>query len=455
MERNLGTGIARGRKFSILRDSWVGIADRGLAFEHFLDTLGCNIGTRQHDREHADHEEAHDDNHRVGDERDEVACLERARVDGMAAEPHDADRHEVHDEHHERHHERHDAIREQLRFHQARTRLIEALLLMLLAVERPHDRKAHEHLARHKVHAVDELLHDLELRHGDLDEHHEDERNREHGDDDDPAHREVGARDHDDAADCEDGRVEDHAQQHHGDHLDLLDIVGPTRNQRRRAKRLNFGVGEGDDLVEKPPAQGSSHLRRSSRREETDCDCHDHAERGEHEHLGARGEEIVHLHGIHVDAELLVFRPRRGNTLLRDERVRHVAHRLARLIEHGGHVIFAHKPGIKRHFHLIKIKVGNLVGIVDDGERKRHRLVEVLSLLIARLGEGIIPACSLVVRLGEELLVGFGQHHLHEVVGALGKLRCGRVLHARLLDSHVDNVGGVSRKRQVAECLHS
>ena len=270
VERNLGTGITRGRKFSILRNGGVGIADRGLAFEHFLDALGRDIGAREHDREHADHEEAHDDDHRVGDERDEVACLERARVDGMAAEPHDADRHKVHDEHHKRHHERHDAVREQLRFHQARARLVEAILLMLLAVERPHDRKAHEHLARHEVHAVDQLLHDLELRHGDLDEHHEDERDREHGDDDDQTHREVGARDHDDAADCEDGRVENHAQQHHGDHLDLLDIVGPTRNQRRRAKRLNFSIREGDDLVEKPPAQGSSHLRRSSRREETD-----------------------------------------------------------------------------------------------------------------------------------------------------------------------------------------
>ena len=373
----------------------------------------------------------------------------------MAAEPHDADRHKVHDEHHKRHHERHDAVREQLRFHQARARLVEAILLMLLAVERPHDRKAHEHLARHEVHAVDQLLHDLELRHGDLDEHHEDERNREDGDDDDPAHREVGARDHDDAADCEDGRVENHAQQHHGDHLDLLDIVGPTRNQRRRAKRLNFSIGEGDDLVEKPPTQGSSHLRRSSRREEADCNRDDHSERGEHEHLGARGEKIVHLHGIHVDAELLVFRPSGGDALLCDERVRHVTHRLTRLIEHGHHIVFAHKPGIERRFHLVEVKVGNLVGIVDGGERKRHCLVEVLSLPIPRLREGVVPACGLVVRLSEELLVGFGQHHLHEVVGALGKLRCGRVLHARLLDSHIDDVGGVSRKRQVAECLHS
>ena len=254
VECDLGTGHARGRKLSILGIGRGGIADRGLAFEHFLDALGCDIGAREHDREHADHEESHDDNHRVGDERDEVACLERARVDGVAAEPHDANRHEIHDEHHERHHERHDAVREKLRFHQARARLVEALLLMLLAVERPHDRKAHEHLARYKVHEVDQLLHNLELRHGDLDEHHKDERDCEHGDDDDPAHREVGARNHDDAAYCEDGRIENHAQQHHGNHLHLLDIVSPARDQRRRAKRLNLSVGEGDDLVEKPPA---------------------------------------------------------------------------------------------------------------------------------------------------------------------------------------------------------
>lgn len=41
VERDLGTGIARGRKFSILRNSGVGIADRGLAFEHFLDALAA------------------------------------------------------------------------------------------------------------------------------------------------------------------------------------------------------------------------------------------------------------------------------------------------------------------------------------------------------------------------------------------------------------------------------
>ena len=34
-----------------------------------------------------------------------------------------------------------------------------------------------------------------------------------------------------------------------------------------------------------------------------------HAERGEHEHLGAREEEIVHLHGIHVDTQLLSDHP--------------------------------------------------------------------------------------------------------------------------------------------------
>ena len=171
---------------------------------------------------------------------------------------------------------------------------------------------------------------------------------------------------------------------------------------------MNLGVGEGDDLVEKPPAQRSTDLCRGSRREEADCDCHDHAERGEHEHLGAREEEIVHLHGVHVDTQLLVFRSSCGDALLRDKRIRHIAQRLTRLIEHGHHVVFAHKPGIERCFHLVKVEIGNLVGIVDDRERKRHRLVKVLPLIISHLGEGIVSACGLVVRLGEELLVRFG-----------------------------------------------
>ena len=46
----------------------------------------------------------------------------------------------------------------------------------------------------------------------------------------------------DHAADTQDGRVEDHADHHHGHHLDLGDVVGGARDQRRSGKILKFGA---------------------------------------------------------------------------------------------------------------------------------------------------------------------------------------------------------------------
>ena len=59
----------------VLRLARLGVGNGGLAFEHLINALSGHIGARQHDGEHADHKEAHDDDHGVGDERDEVAGL--------------------------------------------------------------------------------------------------------------------------------------------------------------------------------------------------------------------------------------------------------------------------------------------------------------------------------------------------------------------------------------------
>ena len=92
--------------------------------EHLAQALGGHVGAGQHDGDHADDEAAHDDDHGVGDERDEVAGLDRVRGRrSLRADPHDEPR--------RRgsstsiiggHHERHDAVREQLCLHEARAR---------------------------------------------------------------------------------------------------------------------------------------------------------------------------------------------------------------------------------------------------------------------------------------------------------------------------------------------
>ena len=46
---------------------------QGLGREHLAQVLGGHIGAGQHDGHHPHDEAAHDDDHGVGDERDEVA----------------------------------------------------------------------------------------------------------------------------------------------------------------------------------------------------------------------------------------------------------------------------------------------------------------------------------------------------------------------------------------------
>ena len=88
-------------------------------------------------------------------------------------------------------------------------------------------------------------------------------------------------------------------------------------------------------------------------------------------------------------------------------------------------------------------------------QRQRHGAVELRAVFAAGIGEVVRAVGVLRVGVGEGLLIGFGQHHGHQVVRALGKLRCGHVLDALLLDTHVDDIGRVVRQRQVARRLHA
>ena len=141
---------------------------------------------------------AHDDDHGVGYERDQIARPDDARVDVATAHPHDADRRRVHDEHHGGHHERHDRLVNSC----VRISRLEASSKRASSTSsrsNARDRHARQHLARHEIHPVGEGLHDLELRHGDLEQDEHDAEHGEHRRRHDPPHRRVGRHDHDDA----------------------------------------------------------------------------------------------------------------------------------------------------------------------------------------------------------------------------------------------------------------
>ena len=449
-----GRALARAAQLGVAGLVGGRVADGGLCFQHLVHALGRHVGARQHDGDHADHEEAHDDDHRVGDERDEVARLDGAVVDVAAAHPYDEHRHAVHDEHHQGHHERHDAVREQLRLHELGGSLVEALLLVGLAVERADDGQAREDLARHEVHAVDEGLHDLELGQRHAHQHHDEHEDDRHGQDDDPAHGEVRARNHDDAADGEDGRVQHHAQQHDGDHLHQLDVVRAARDERGGRETLHLGVRERHHAAEQLRAQRGAHLRGRARGDEAHEHGGDHAEGGKPQHQKADAHEVAHLHVGQIVAERLVLSLGGGDGLLVDDGVAHVPHMLLGLVQHIEDLLLVDSAGLVGLHHLVEVEVGDLAGIMDGNQRQGHHAVELLLLLLALVVELVRAVVRLGVSVAERLLVVDRKHHGDLVMGLGRHLVGGRMLHAGLLDAHIDDIGRVVRQRQVGERLH-
>ena len=141
--------------------------------------------------------------------------------------------------------------------------------------------------------------------------------------------------------------------------------------------------------------------------------------------------------------------------MLRDKGIGHIAHGSARAVEHGLDVVFADHALIIRGFHLVKVKLGDLIGIAGHRHGKRHSVIEGGAVTLAGFRQRIRAVFVLRISVGEHLLIGFGKHHGHQVMGAPGKLLGGHVLHALLLDTRIDDVGGVVGQGQVARSLHT
>ena len=141
--------------------------------------------------------------------------------------------------------------------------------------------------------------------------------------------------------------------------------------------------------------------------------------------------------------------------MLRDKGIGHIAHGFARAIEHGLDVVFADHALIVRGFHLFKVQLGDLIGIAGHRHGKRHDVVEGGAVALSGFRQRIRAVFVLRISVGEHLLFGFGKHHGHQVMGAFGELLGGHVLHALLLDTRIDDVGGVIRQSQVACSLHA
>ena len=106
--------------------------------------------------------------------------LQIAHVHGFAAEPDDQQAGAVHDEGHKGHHGNHGMVGEQLGAHQVFVGLVEALLLKLFTAEGTHRHDAGQNLAADKVQPIHKGLHLLELGHGDIHQHSDEQQQRRH-----------------------------------------------------------------------------------------------------------------------------------------------------------------------------------------------------------------------------------------------------------------------------------
>ena len=233
----------------------------------------------------------------------------------------------------------------------------------------------------------------------------------------------------------------------------MLHIVGAARDERGGREALDFSVRERQHALEQAASQAGADFCRRATRDETHDYGDDHAERGEAEHFAARGEQVIHLHGVQVVTELLILGLGGGNRLLAHDGIGHVAHLRLRFIEHGLNVRFLHHAGVVSGFQLVKVHAG-LVGVMHRNKRHRHGIVELRTMLAAEVGELVGAVGLLGVGIGEQAFVLLAFHNGDQVVRALGERIGRRMLDARLLNAHVNDVRCVVRQRQVAERLN-
>jgi hypothetical protein len=269
-----------------LRHGLGGASQRVRRLQHLADAVGRDRGARDHDRHERRHEHAHEDLADVLHECEQRADLHVSGIHLDAAEPDDAHDGDVEDQHGQREHQ--DEQRPDLAAddHDVGVGGAEARLFDAFADERADDADAGELLAHDAVHAVELALVLAEQRHHAADDRHGDDEQHGHRDGDEPAETDVLLQRHDDAADREQRRRDEHRRAHHREHLHLLDVVRVARDERSRAECRHFALGESAHLLVDVAADVAADAHRGARGEvRRDDGCHDLSERDrEHEH---------------------------------------------------------------------------------------------------------------------------------------------------------------------------
>ena len=448
-----------------------GVVDGGGGRDNLVNAVGGHTGARQHNGYHRQHQERHDDLHRVGDEGDHLADLHRAHIHGLAAEPDDEQACAVHDQRHKGHHGDHRAVGEKLGAHQVGVGTVEPLFLKGLAAEGADRHDAGQYFAADKVQPIHKGLHLLELGHGDIHQHSDEQQQRHHRDKDDPCQPRVAAGHMQDAADAEDRRIGHHAQQDNADELHLLNVVGRAGDERCSGKLLDLGVGIADNGAEHIAPQVTADGSRHAGGDEADSDRHSDHKQCQGQHPAAGAQQIAHL-DIVGDALCLIFQRDQQHGLTRQA----ARHRIIERGKGGGQLALQHFPcagGLRQRGKLGR----NGIEVVDGGGccigragggggvfggcHVQHNVRRGKRVFQFRHGSGgIVREGTHTVGIGGTVPL-FGQRGVllgHKQLQCLqGRVADGlghRAFNAALLDADVHDLAGVVGQAQVAVGLY-
>ena len=117
----------------------LGITDGRFCAEYLINTFRSNICPWNHNRHHCDHQEGHDNLHRILDKGHHITHLQVSIINSISTIVNDQYRYPIHDQHHNGHHEGHAAVDKQVCPGQVFICFLKPLFLMLFRTESPGD----------------------------------------------------------------------------------------------------------------------------------------------------------------------------------------------------------------------------------------------------------------------------------------------------------------------------
>ena len=275
--------------------------------QYLHGTLCSRTRSWQHNGYHRNHHECHDNLNCILDKRHHITNLQCSGINLMGADPYDQYRGAVHNQHDQRHQACHGTCGEQIGFQNITVCFRKFLTLTFLIIEGTDDRHSIQNFTNDGIQLVHQLLQHLELRHNKGECHHHDTQNEHNDKCDDPCHGYIGIYNLDHSTDSYDRSIDDNTQNHYQRHLNLLDIIGGTCNQRIRGEFIKFSTGEVFNLIENILAQVSGYTCRDTRCQKADSNCRSRRAKRYRQHHKPVLEQIGILYGIHINTDGLVF----------------------------------------------------------------------------------------------------------------------------------------------------